>query len=438
MGSRAATFWLCRLNWNHGAVTCGHEGGQAMALFYAVAGALALATVFVLVRPLIRSPIRPPTPGRAGFASRDTHDAQIYRDQLDEIERDLARGTISAGEAAGAQAEVSRRLIAATGRHESATGDEPAPRGHSLLLAAIALIGAPALAVTIYLASGMPGQPDLPFGDRPAPGAEQVVRPSQAEAETMFAPDPLPPPTKEQQEYAGMMERLENLLEQRPNDAKGLELLANGYMRLQRYGDAWRAYERLIAVAGSEADAGLYATMTEAMVQAAGGYVSPEAERAIAAALARDPALPVARYYSGLMMAQSGRVDEAIMIWERLKAETPAGDPLLEFLDGILAEAQALRGGAPGPSAADIEAAGALSPGERQAMIEGMVARLEDRLTSGGGEVEEWLRLMNAYVKLNRRDDAARIARLGIAEFGNGTEADFLREQALVMGLFSE
>ena len=71
-------------------------------------------------------------------------------------------------------------------------------------------------------------------------------------------------------------------------------------------------------------------------------------------------------------------------------------------------------------------------------MIAGMVARLDQRLTTEGGEVEEWLRLMNAYARLGQRDDAARIARLGIAAFGSSTEAGFLREQALVMGLFDE
>ncbi len=246
------------------------------------------------------------------------------------------------------------------------------------------------------------------------------------------------PLTDEQQEYAGLMARLETLLEQRPDDAQGLQLLATGYMRLERYADSWRAYERLIAVVGDEAGAGLYASMAEALVQAAGGYVSPEAERAIGEALARDETLAVARYYAGLMMVQSGRIGEAITVWERLKAETPADAPWLEFLDGMLAEAKALRDGSPGPSAADIEAAGALSPDQRQAMIEGMVARLEERLTSEGGEAEEWLRLMNAYARLGRRDDAARIARLGIAAFGTSTEAGFLREQALVMGLIAE
>lgn len=400
-----------------------------MVLFYAVAGALALATALMLIRPLLA--------GRGGAQARGVGDARLYRDQLHEIERDLARGAIGPGEADGARAEVSRRLIAAAGRAETATALGPAPRRHSRLLAGIALAGAPALALALYLAIGMPGQPDTPLAGRETITA---ARPSQAEAEAAYDPGPALPLTDEQQEYAGLMARLETLLEQRPNDAKGLELLAAGYMRLERYGDAWRAYERLIAVVGDQAGAGLYATMAEAMVQAAGGYVSPEAERAIGAALARDETLLVARYYAGLAMAQSGRIDEAIAVWERLKAEAPADAPWLEFLDAVLAEAKAVRDGmpAPGPSAAEIEAAAALSPEERAEMIAGMVARLEARLTSEGGAAEEWLRLMTAYAELGRRDDAARIARLGIAAFSSGAEAGFLREQALLMGLIDE
>jgi len=409
-----------------------------MTLFYAVAGALALVTVLVIVRPLLI--------GRAPTEARGVRDARLYRDQLGEVERDLARGTVSAGEAAGARVEVSRRLIAAVGRAETAAAPGPAPRRHSSLLAGIALIGVPALALALYMAVGLPGQRDLPLAGRSPAETAQQTRPSQVEAEAAFTPDPLPPLTGEQQDYATLIIRLEAILEQRPDDAQGLELLANGYLRLERFGESWRAYERLITVTGAEAEAGDFASMAEAMVLAAGGYVSPEAERALGEALARDETLPVARYYAGLLMAQGGRIDDAIATWEQLKAEAPADAPWREFLGGMLAEAKAMRNGGrngspdalPGPGAADIEAAGALSPEGRQEMIAGMVAQLEERLTSAGGEVEEWLRLMNAYNQLGRRDDAARIARLGIAAFGSSSEAGFLREQALVMGLLEE
>ena len=417
-----------------------------MVLFYLVAGALALAVAAALAWPLIG--------GAGGTASRDARDAELYRDQLDEIDRDLARGAITEAEAEGARAEVSRRLLAAAGRAEASRGLAAAPRGFSTLAAGLAVVGAPAVALIVYLGQGAPGLPDRPLAGR-SPGETQQGAPTrltQTEAEELApAEAPAGRPSEvpaELQEYAALIERLEKVMESREGDAQGLELLANGYMRLGRYSEAWRAYHELIDALGERAKAEHYAAMAESMVLAAGGYVSPDAERALDTALERAPELPVARYYDALAMAQAGQIDRAIDVWEKLKGETPPDAPWMAFLDRTIAEARALRDGAPaaaesgaaagGPGAAEMAAAEALSPEERQAMIEGMVARLEDRLTTEGGEPEEWLRLMRAYVQLDRPGDAERVASLGIAAFGSSSEADFLREQALLMGLDPE
>jgi cytochrome c-type biogenesis protein CcmH len=238
--------------------------------------------------------------------------------------------------------------------------------------------------------------------------------------------------------YAALISRLEKVMKQRPGDVQGLDLLARGYMRLGRYHDAWQTYRDLIKATGDRASAEQYASMAEAMVLAAGGYVSPRAERAIEAALGRDPKQATARYYHALAMAQAGHLDAAISSWKGLKADAPPDAPFMPLLDRTLAQAQALRGAgspAPGPIAADMAAAQGMSPKQRQAMIEGMVSRLEQRLTTKGGTPEEWVRLMNAYVQLDRPKDAVRVAKLGIAAFGSGRKADFLRQQAKQMGL---
>lgn len=408
-----------------------------MLLFYVAAGALAILTALALARPLVRG-----AGGAGGAASRESRDAELYRDQLTEVERDLARGTISAAEAEGARAEVSRRLLAAAGRAETSGGLGAAPHRFSRLAAGFAVLGAPVLALAVYLGVGAPGQPDRPLAGR---SVEEIrvsgqARPSQAEAESLTPSGTPESPPAELEEYAALITRLEKVMEERPGDAQGLELLANGYMRLGRYAEAWRAYRDLIEAAPDQATAGRYAAMADAMVLATGGYVSPEAEKALGEALAREPGLPMARYYHALAMAQAGRVDEAIAVWEKLKRETPPDAPWMDLLDRTLAEARALRQGGPasGPSAADIAAAEAMSVEERQAMIEGMVGRLEARLTSEGGTPEEWLRLMRAYVQLDRPGEAARVAALGIAAFGDGSEAEFLREQALLMGIEPE
>jgi cytochrome c-type biogenesis protein CcmH len=59
-----------------------------------------------------------------------------------------------------------------------------------------------------------------------------------------------------------------------------------------------------------------------------------------------------------------------------------------------------------GPSTADVAASENLDAAQRADMVRGMVQRLADRLHSDGGTVDEWLRLVQAYVVLGERDKA--------------------------------
>src|SRR6516162_8869374 len=67
-------------------------------------------------------------------AAETGNDSAVYRDQLDEIERDLALGSIGANEAEAARIEVSRRLLAAdaaetTHMRDAATNGDDAAHG---------------------------------------------------------------------------------------------------------------------------------------------------------------------------------------------------------------------------------------------------------------------------------------------------------------------
>src|SRR5450755_2136194 len=87
-------------------------------------------------------------------------DIVVYRDQLEEIERDRTDRRIGADEADAARVEVSRRLLAAA----SAASAIPAAAG--LLV--------PLLAVAFYGVRGSPDRPGQPLAARTKGGEENL------------------------------------------------------------------------------------------------------------------------------------------------------------------------------------------------------------------------------------------------------------------------
>ena len=176
------------------------------------------------------------------------------------------------------------------------------------------------------------------------------------------------------------------------------------------------------------------------VVLAAGGYVSPEAEQALSRALQLDPQNGPARYYWGLMMAQTGRPDQAFRIWDRLLRAGPPDAPWIPPIRAQIEEIAARAGvdyampdpgtGQAGPSRADIEAAGQMSAEERMQMIEGMVSSLSNRLATEGGPPTEWARLINALGVLGRGEEARGIYDEAIGVFADDPGALDLIQQA--------
>ena len=103
----------------------------------------------------------------AEAASAAEGERLFYEDQLAEVERDHARGLISAEEMRAAKAEAARRLIRATAQERGPqdTVDEPALRRRRAA-SAIALSSVPLLALAVYGAYGSPQLPAQPLSAR--------------------------------------------------------------------------------------------------------------------------------------------------------------------------------------------------------------------------------------------------------------------------------
>ncbi|WP_299144797.1 c-type cytochrome biogenesis protein CcmI [uncultured Tateyamaria sp.] len=404
-------------------------------LFWSVTAVLTLVVVATLVRALVTGGVsdRPPA----------AYDLDVYRDQLKEVDRDLARGVISEPDAERARTEVSRRILAADAALRKETGSDRTARGAAVIAgaSALVLIGG---TYAVYLQLGAPGYGDLALKDRiEAAQIFRTNRPSQADAE-QGVPD-APPPGDVAPDYVALVEQLRGAVQTRPDDVQGFALLSQAEARLGNFTAAHEAKAQVIAIKGDAADAADFSEYADLLILAAGGYVSPEAEQMLERTLALDSGDGAARYYFGLMMSQTGRPDTALRVWDQLLREGPADAPWIPAIDAQI-EDMAMRAGVNwarpatgtgrGPSAADIEAAEALSPTERLEMIQGMVAGLSDRLATEGGPAEDWAQLISALGVLGQLDQAAAIFANAQQVFGNDPRAmDMLNRAADRVGL---
>jgi cytochrome c-type biogenesis protein CcmH len=323
------------------------------------------AAIFAVLWPL----------SRRGRSQNDASEATVYKDQLSEIDRDLAAGLIAAPEAEAARVEIGRRLLAA------ADAQRGPPVAASIkwrrIAALIALIALPIGSVAFYLPLGSPQLGDFPLAERMRqPNANQSLD--------------------------NLVAQVEAHLEKHPTDGRGWNVLAPVLTRLGRYDEAVRAYRNSITYNGDSAER--RADLGEALTGAAGGVVTAEAKTEFERAAALDADEMKAQYFLGLSAEQDGRKPEAVAIWNGLLAKSPPDAPWRPLVQAALARV----GGATAPAlpAGAMAAAKDMSEADRNTMIHTMVERLATRLKQNGDDVEGWLRLVRAYMVLGERDKA--------------------------------
>ena len=308
---------------------------------------LTTATVGVLLIPLLRS--------RAASTGRLEGELAIYRDQLAEIERERAAGTLPESEAAAARIEVERRILA--------VGDQPPPPAHAdatlhKVLPPVLALAIPLLALGLYLHAGRPGLPAAPFA---------AGQPPPASADEPFSVE---------------------------------KLLAAARVRLAAQPD----------------DPEALSALGEALTLEANGTVTRPAVESFNKALAAQPDDPRALYYLGLHEAQSGDSRAALARWRALLAKSPPDAP---FLPMLRAEIERVAKAAnidvppmppssmPQPSREQQDAMAAMTPEQRQQAIRGMVEGLAARMKETPQDRAGWLRLANAWKVLGENANAA-------------------------------
>ena len=395
-------------------------------MFWIVAGMMAVAATAAFIVPLLRA--------RDQTTVAGDYDVEVYKDQIAELDRELAAGQLSKDQAAAARTEIALRLLAADNRRneDSRSANDarrPGSRLGAQLTALVIAIAVPGLALAIYAKLGSPGLPGEPFAAR-----THATSVGQDAASSM--------------DLEALVVRLADRLEKSPEDLEGWILLARTYLSLEQFAEAAKGYQQALRLEPDNAD--LRAAYAEVLTLAAGGIVTPAAQSAFEELLRRNPKDVRARYYTGLANYQMGNHSAALDRWAALIADTPANASWLPIVRSRAEEAArslgldvasavpnplpataemttAETGAAKDPAGADAAAVATMSPEEQAQTTADLAARLEENPREFNG----WLRLIRAYAVSKQQGKAQAALDRALNVFA---KAPFPRQQLIALG----
>ncbi len=354
---------------------------------------ISVAAAAFLILPLIKK--------RKDIADRSEYDLAVYRQQLADVDADIARGVMSAEEGESVRLEIERRMLKAARQKNDA---KPVTTQRKAV-AVLVLVAVPALSIALYQYQGSPDLPGQPFAER------------------------APSKTPDRERVAALLDRVAQRLKDNPEDKRGWQLLGQGYLSLGETGKAAETFKQAVKVFPGDPE--LMSSFGEALVLDSNGVVGPEALRMFQSALQADPSQVAPRYYIGLAALQAGDAQKAYDQWRALAADSPADAPWLVTVQRGLDEAAKTLGRKaedvtqlakaappstmPMPSKDAVDAAQSMTPEQRQDFIRSMVGRLAERLKQSPGDLDGWLRLGQSYTVLGERAEAADAYRKAMA-----------------------
>ncbi|MBI1620742.1 c-type cytochrome biogenesis protein CcmI [Aquamicrobium zhengzhouense] len=339
--------------------------------FWIIAALLTFAGCLAVLLPVV---------GNRSAVTRDAdHDLSVYQDQLSELDRDLDRGTIDEREAAEARAEIGRRILKLSAEEQRSVS---AGR-FGKVAATIAVLLVPLASWGVY---SMTGSPELS-------GQPLQARLSKNPAESTIDE---------------LVARAEAHLAANPQDGRGWEVLAPIYYRVGRFSESVTAWRNAITLNGQDADREL--GLADSLTAASGGVIIADAREAYERALELDPANLKAQFALAAALSQEGRDDDAAVALRTMLEQLPNDSPWQDVVRRALATISG-------------DDSNLIAGDDQSAMIENMVAGLDQRLREQPQDPAGWQRLVHSYTVLGRIADASDALARGIDALGADSEA---------------
>lgn len=333
-----------------------------MSVFLAIAVLMTLLVVAWLVRPLLRPA---PQPG----VSSQRLNAAIYRDQLQTLERDLARGIISPADYEATQDEMQLRLL-----DDTEAPAAPLPPRHVSFWSARRT----AAVIALLFPLGAAGL----YGWLGAPAAIDPMATQKADSEKVVQ----------------MVEALAARLKAQPDNPMGWAMLARSYKVLGRLPEAEQAFLKAGELVNTDPD--LLVDYADLLAALAGNNIEGRPLALVKQALILNPQHPMGLMMSGVAAYRRADYAVAVAQWEKLLTLLEPGSPDAQQVESDITDARAKAGrpalantNADKLPPVDAAAAAAMTPEK----INQMVERLATRLKANPDDLVGWARLARAY-----------------------------------------
>ena len=236
-------------------------------------------------------------------ADRKAANLAIFRDQLAELEREKADGTLADTDFDQARNELQRRLL----EEVEPTADDAANPGAGAPSRKLAVAILFLLPVAALLGYGMLGNP-------------RALDPAQTAAPQAMSADKI----------NEMVAALAEKMKANPDDLQGWLMLARSYKTMGRYGEAVEAYskaEKLI-----DEDPNLLASYAETIAMANGNGLQGKPAELVKKALKLDPKHGHSLFLAGAAAMEAGDAKAGIAYWEALLPQVEPGSEIDQLL----------------------------------------------------------------------------------------------------------
>lgn len=370
----------------------------------------------------------------------------VYKDQLAEIDCEEKSGLLEPADARMARLEIQRRLIASGAVTEEVEIRDmtKTDRMTLVMMAAVVAVGS----AIVYSATGSPDVAGHPAVSR----ANSTVM--SADLSDLSSPKPAQasaPANANLPSVDTMIVRLEDRLQANPDDVEGWKMLGWSKFKTGDTEGASAAYAKAVAL--DPEDSRIQSIYGESLILSSGGFVSDTAEAALQKAVALDPDDARARFLLGLKKQQDGDVEGTLNDWLALLETAPADADWYDDVRGRTVELASTSGvdisdrlppargaetasappvaRASGPTSEQVAAADTMSAEDRQAMIDGMVSRLDARLEENPDDLQGWIRLIDSRQVLKQDGLAEAAHARAKAHFGEDAAAMAALDAAL-------